>query len=168
MKVCRKCGVEKPLNEFWKKKQGKDGYNPRCRVCARGDDLKYREANLEACAKYYRANKERLREYHAGRYRDKRESINARVAEYAAANPHMKWESRFRERAKQCGFDPVVVSFTREELVARHGDACFHCGGVWSETDHYPVPIVRGGEHSLENVVPSCLPCNRRSWRETA
>lgn len=34
MKRCTRCGVEKPLADFGKKHDGKDGLNSRCRPCA--------------------------------------------------------------------------------------------------------------------------------------
>lgn len=34
MKICRKCKEEKPLNEFFKKKKSKDGYDNICKKCA--------------------------------------------------------------------------------------------------------------------------------------
>jgi hypothetical protein len=33
LKTCTKCGVPKPLSEFYKDKQKKDGLRPDCRVC---------------------------------------------------------------------------------------------------------------------------------------
>lgn len=33
IKVCSKCKVEKPLNEFYRHKKQKDGRQPRCKAC---------------------------------------------------------------------------------------------------------------------------------------
>jgi hypothetical protein len=35
MKVCTKCGIEKPENNYFKDKQKKDGLRPSCKECAR-------------------------------------------------------------------------------------------------------------------------------------
>ena len=40
MKKCTKCGVEKPLSEFYKNKSKKDGLQTRCKIC---DVLKTRK-----------------------------------------------------------------------------------------------------------------------------
>ena len=53
-------------------------------------------------------------------------------------------------------------------LVARYGDACFHCGGDFEELDHFPIPVSQGGPHALDNCRPSCTPCNQRSWKADA
>ena len=64
MKKCTKCGVEKPLTEFHKKKAG---HRPRCKACRR----EYRSQNKEKANQYaaeYRAqNKEKIAEYRADR-----------------------------------------------------------------------------------------------------
>lgn len=84
-------------------------------------------------------------------------------------NPHAWWESSYRTRAKRFGFEPTVKSFTKPELIEAYGDECYWCGDGWTELDHV-VAVVEGGEHTLENCVPSCRSCNRRrnqvSWRE--
>ncbi len=48
------------------------------------------------------------------------------------------------------------------ELKIRHGNKCFYCGedGKLS-LDHF-VPIAKGGEHKISNIVPACLRCNSR------
>ena len=88
----------------------------------------------------------------------------AYLADYLLTNPNKWWESYYRERSLKAGFLPVVVSFTREDLIERHGSVCVHCGGPFEELDHYPVPVSQGGSHDLDNCVPSCATCNRQTW----
>ena len=53
MKKCGKCKVEKPLTEFNKNKNRKDGHGYRCKSC----NAKYRAENKEKITKYYAENK---------------------------------------------------------------------------------------------------------------
>lgn len=76
-----------------------------------------------------------------------------------AAAPHIEWEHTYRRRARAYGNTPIVESFTREELVARYGDACWQCGGEWNQLDHV-IPVAAGGPHTLGNCRPSCTPEN--------
>lgn len=131
----------------------------------------YYRANREHLAAqqadYYRKNRDWLLANYRKWYAENREYVRAYHAEYHRANPQTQWAAKFRLRARAYGFEhliPSMESFTREDLVERYGDACFHCGGAWSQLDHFPVPVVKGGEHILDNCVPSCATCNQRSW----
>lgn len=50
MKVCFKCGAEKPLAEYYKHKMMADGHLNKCKACSRSDAKRNRDENLE----YYR------------------------------------------------------------------------------------------------------------------
>lgn len=159
MKTCTKCGAEKPLAEYHRDRRARDGHMTQCKPCT-----------LARRAEYYRENRERSLESHRAYYvatrDDRREYRITYGAAYRAANPHRGWEQRYRRRARRFGFEPVIESFTRAELIARYGDACVHCGGPFEQLDHYPVPVALGGPHSLDNAVPSCAACNVSQGRE--
>ncbi|QDP58788.1 MAG: putative HNH endonuclease [Prokaryotic dsDNA virus sp.] len=56
---------------------------------------------------------------------------------------------------------PIPMSDRLE--VARRDGCCFHCrdkDGPW-EIDHLQ-PVSAGGGNDLDNLVLSCIPCNRR------
>ncbi|WP_405927905.1 HNH endonuclease [Streptomyces griseus] len=58
----------------------------------------------------------------------------------------------------------TIVPFTHDELMASWEDdglyACVFCDGPFEEIEHI-LPLSRGGEHSIANLVPSCVDCNR-------
>lgn len=39
MKICKKCGTEKPLSEFYKRKSTLDGYRNQCKKCSKEYDV---------------------------------------------------------------------------------------------------------------------------------
>lgn len=51
MKVCFKCGAEKPLSEFYKHPKMADGHVNKCKVCNKKDVIENRLVKLD----YYRA-----------------------------------------------------------------------------------------------------------------
>lgn len=53
------------------------------------------------------------------------------------------------------------VPMTRAALMQRDRYRCGYCGGKAETIDHV-IPRSRGGEHSWENCVASCAPCNHR------
>lgn len=173
-KACTRCREVKPLTEYHRDKNRKDGRVTRCKRCRQIDKAEYYSQNRETLlaykAEYYSRNRDdvlaRKAEYHA------RPEVKAHNAEYRAeyyqANPHIQWEAAYRRRARAYGFDyliPSLQSFTREDLIWLHGDRCYHCGGEWDQLDHWPLAISQGGMHALFNAVPSCADCNQRSWR---
>lgn len=141
-KQCTSCEQWKPLGDFYAN-GSRPGYTwPTCKACKRAERAAYREAH--------------------------REAINAGKVEHHRRNPHLKWRYRYEERMREAGMLALVEHFTRDDVVARYGDACFHCGGDFEELDHFPVPVRDGGPHTLANVRPSCRACNRKTWRRTA
>ncbi|MEO7837007.1 MAG: HNH endonuclease [Acidimicrobiales bacterium] len=53
------------------------------------------------------------------------------------------------------------IALNRRAVFARDGHRCQYCGAAAENIDHV-VPRSRGGEHSWENVVAACRPCNTR------
>jgi 5-methylcytosine-specific restriction endonuclease McrA len=53
------------------------------------------------------------------------------------------------------------VPLSRRAVFARDGHRCQYCNHPAENIDHI-VPRSRGGQHSWENVVASCRPCNAR------
>lgn len=66
-RVCRKCGQEKPLEEFAKNKECVLGHSHTCKHCKREHACKYRADNhekiLEYGRKHYAENSERYKKY---------------------------------------------------------------------------------------------------------
>lgn len=54
MKVCKKCGIEKPIEDFYVHKEMSDGHLSFCKDCVRDRVHKYRQENLERIRKYDR------------------------------------------------------------------------------------------------------------------
>lgn len=57
-KVCSKCGKEKPVKEFYVKKDSKDGYRPDCIDCVKEHKKKYNGKYKDRVSKWYYENKE--------------------------------------------------------------------------------------------------------------
>lgn len=55
MKQCFKCGAEKPLTEFYRHPQMKDGHVNKCKECNKGDNRENRANKREKYVEYDRA-----------------------------------------------------------------------------------------------------------------
>ena len=53
-KTCTKCGITKPLNEFYNHKASKDGKYPQCKKCKRDINNKYHQKHKEEIAIYHK------------------------------------------------------------------------------------------------------------------
>lgn len=153
MKACTKCGETKPLDEYYRRKNARDGRRSWCKTCMRAHKAEY---DARPMVKAHRANY----------YIENRGRMLTRSLAYHQENPHVGWEGFFRRRATAYGFTPRVESFTQGELYERWGTHCYHCGSEDGTTlDHWPQPVSRGGEHSLDNCRPSCMSCQYQSWK---
>jgi 5-methylcytosine-specific restriction endonuclease McrA len=98
-KVCRRCGAEKPLEEFAPDKRASDGRTSHCRVChntynktlkKKLSDKAYRDAHKESAAAYNKV----YREDHKGKLalkakayvRRNKESVAQKKAQWAKTN----------------------------------------------------------------------------------
>lgn len=116
-RVCRKCGQEKPLEEFVKDKTRELGYSYTCKHCRREHACKYRADNhekvLERTRKWrvdnpekvreydrkYRAdNHEKILEYGRKHYAENSERYNKYSRKWQAANPEKVRETRRYKR----------------------------------------------------------------------
>lgn len=85
VKVCPKCGVEKPLDDFYKQKRSKDGLSYMCKEC-----------NKLRTRKYHQENKERLKEYQKVYNKENKEMVAEKKRLY-----HLKNKEKDNEYAKQ-------------------------------------------------------------------
>ncbi len=66
------------------------------------------------------------------------------------------------------GYDRVPkrhVRFSRHNIYVRDGNVCQFCGHRYQRSDlnlDHVIPRAQGGKTVWENVVTSCIPCNRR------
>ena len=163
-KTCTRCKTVKPLDDFYVNRKAKDGRQSQCRPCTKAYGAKWyaenRERLLDYHAKYRAENRERRTAYGA-KWRADNPEYNA---QYRADNPHAYWEANYRSRARALGFDPVVRSFTREDMLTywNNGPFCIYCDAPFTEIEHL-IPVGLGGIHAVENVAPSCGPCNRQN-----
>jgi len=98
-KICTKCGENKELTEFYKRKQSEDGLRSACKTCARA----YRQANkttiLAYASEYYQANKEAIITKNTEYYETNKVELAAQKAEYYQTNKVVKltYASEYRQ-----------------------------------------------------------------------
>lgn len=75
-------------------------------------------------------------------------------------------KSRLAHRARllKC---PVIIPFTKAEVIKRDGLNCYLCGKELTQrkaTIDHITPLSKGGFHCLSNAKIACFKCNREKW----
>jgi 5-methylcytosine-specific restriction endonuclease McrA len=186
-KRCTRCHNWKDDSEFYKDKSKRDGLKSRCKSCheaykreyratpgaqARRRRLSYlRKHDVHArpsihnspefyawLAKKRAQRRERIREYHRRWYAGHRSASRA----WRESNVETIRSSRQQHRAEAA--DAAINTLSSAEwqwLLEKYDFRCAYCGqkGEGLTPDHV-IPLSRGGDNALSNIVPSCGPCN--------
>jgi ribosomal protein S27AE len=130
MKICKKCGADKPDSEFY-------NVDRTCKVCRRALAVEYRNANLEHYREYDRTrfkNDPRVRERNS-RYQ------KSAAGKASTAKARKKWlERNTIKRAAST----IVGNAVRDGRLEKHYE-CSQCGAggrIHGHHDDYAYPMV--------------------------
>ena len=179
MKTCTKCAENKPLDQFYRARNAKDGRDSRCIACEKARLAKWAadnpERRREAQARYNATDKSRDKQ------RRWRENNPERAAEVVAAfrerNPNAGKEATKRhyyadiEHSRQLLRNRAhlrrarmanngVFGVTTKDIRRLLSQPCAYCGSTESPTVDHIIPIARGGRHSVGNLQCLCASCN--------
>lgn len=109
-KICKSCGVEKPLFDFYKEKNCLDGYRPNCKICKNKQTKKHYQENKEAYKtihKIWREKNDRT-EYYA-KYREKNKE---KIKQYFVNSRHISAKNTAVRRSRILQRTPKWLSKT--------------------------------------------------------
>jgi len=86
MKKCTKCGIEKPLTEFYKDKTRKEGLEYLCKFCSKQRRARYANSTegKKQRAEYRVQNKEKLKQQQVNWYTQNKQKKKQQTAKYIA------------------------------------------------------------------------------------
>jgi len=126
------------------------------------------ERVLANCRAWAANNPERNRKIRAGinrrRHLKFREALNARNREWYKQHPGKHAEYSLKSRARRVGADGSYTQEEFRELCSIFEYRCAYCGRAESTAgplgpDHI-VPLAKGGDNSIDNILPCCQHCN--------
>lgn len=183
---CKKCSRERvrkwyeknreranKQSQFWRKN------NPdKARIIAAKSHKKHREERIERASKYRRANRELIKEQQYRYVMNNKEKVMESKRKWALAHPDKVRAFRLANeqlrRARQKRATIGNVAEIKKFYIYVHTCGiinCTYCGNLVPKgkrhVDHR-IPLSRGGEHSLTNLVPSCSSCNLKKFNQTA
>ena len=131
----------------------------------------YKEAHAEERSVYahnhHLDTKDAKRVYDHEHYVKNRVKIRAHVDNYFDEHPEARKLIHFNRRAREFNAKGV---FTPEEFKAKcnlYNNCCVYCGRenivngcvVDLEAEH-AIPLIRGGDNTIDNILPTCKSCN--------
>jgi len=102
MKKCFKCKIEKPLSDYYKHKQMKDGHLNKCKECSKSDSTSHRNNNIEKIREYDRERGSRQSKEYLKEYRDNHPN---KYKAHNIVNNAIRDNKLFKEVCEKCGSD---------------------------------------------------------------
>ena len=142
-----------------------------CSMCGewKDDDFFYRRQNSSLRAECKGCFGRQRKEYRDAYYQEHKETDAVRNREYHKKHPEVARTAAHRRRALKQG--APIADFTANDwsaILDIYDHRCAYCrkSGVLLTQDHV-VPLSRGGNHSVDNIVPACLSCNASKGTKT-
>lgn len=182
-KICSRCKQEKQLSEYSSDKRLKDGKKSYCIDCNKLRLKEWRSKNKEhvkaytknnsnKIKEYYLANKEKIDSYRQKYFKDNAIEIKKKKAQYYYNNYEKLYSIRRTEHRKILSRNvcnkrrskincSAISKFEIKKIIDSYKN-CYWCNCELNgkyHIDHY-IPLSKGGEHSIENIVISCPKCN--------
>lgn len=135
MKTCNKCGIEKPINDFYKCKSMKDGHLNKCKECTKKDVHSYRKNNIEKIRAYDRERGNRQKPEYLVGYREKYPN---KYSAHNIVNNAIRDKKLFKKPCEVCG--------TEEKIHAHHDDYLEPLNVRWLCSAHHSQWHAENGE----------------------
>lgn len=110
------------------------------------------------------------------RYEREADHRRAYAREYLQKNPEKMREVRLRRKGRLKTQGPGLLERDWIRLCRRYGGRCAYCDCRPQKlTQDHVIPLSRGGNHSIGNILPACTTCNSKKktkfiveWRRGA
>ena len=172
VKTCTKCGVDKPLAEYYRRSNRASGYASQCIECDKVYKRKNAERILERNRKYRAENRElyraadKKRRSNPRRLDQKRDANRRYFKKHYAIDP-VRFLSKCHIRNRRIRETGTVTQAEWDALCERAGYRCLSCGKKRPLTMDHIVPVSVGGSHTIDNLQPLCKQCNCSKGTDT-
>ena len=169
-KICKDCGKELDINLFDKSKEMKDGHINKCKYCRKEYSIKYLEINKEIIKEkskeYRKVHKEAIRNTHREYIAKTRVNKPLHIRSKKSENPRDNRnviQQRRKARKKELLSNLTVKQWL--EIKLYFNNKCCYCGRELSLTQEHLIPLSKGGEYTVNNIIPACRSCNCSTCR---
>lgn len=186
LKICKKCGIGKPFNEFRTRKDTKNGYRNECKKCEQINSQDYKKNNPNYFVEYYKNNIECFKNKSKKHYENNISEIKKRHNIYSITyrelnksyfteyNKKYQKTDKYRlivknsqhKRRTHCKNTDITYGWLKE--FEEKSVMCAICNCKMNKIKKHPqskhldhiVPINIGGKHLKTNVRYLCQTCN--------
>lgn len=167
MKKCSKCQQLLTLSQFYKNKARSDGYQNYCKLCGYAASKDYASRHRWQAVvrtRIYQINNPEKTKATKLRTRLKyKDEIAEKSRIYRQA--HLKEYAERQHRRRATMQNNGVYLVTDKELKKLYSSPCYYCGSKDRITLDHIIPIIKGGTHSIGNLIAACKSCNSQKNR---
>lgn len=167
MKICPMCKIKKPLNEFHKASNTKDGAQGHCKECKKILNKKYeKNRDAETRKKYYKnewqkkKNNPNYIKQHKEWLDKNSDHVKKKAKEYRETNKTLLLISRSNQKSKKKGYSGVLSMKEWEFILNLTKFMCIACEENKADSIDHVLPLSNGGTNTVDNIQPMCLKCN--------
>lgn len=124
----------------------------------------YRDCNLKRVREeeknYYQQNKEVVKQKRRLYYEQHKDKVKAITGRYQRTHSELTRMYRHRRKTKELNL-PNSYCLEQWQLTKQYfNKCCAYCGKeIVLQQDHF-IPLSRGGEYTINNIIPACKSCN--------
>ncbi len=162
-RICRKCGETKDAREFDVDLHISSGRRATCIDCSRATAREWKARNKARIREYEDTNKDRLRQIRydwVERNRGRHLAMRRARSNSVEGRAYNRNKQAIRRTASRKG---DVTPERLQQLLDSHAH-CFYChkpfNGRRKKTIDHVIPVTKGGEHVMSNLVVACQSCN--------
>jgi hypothetical protein len=156
MKPCKKCGVTKPLSEFYKNKLTKDGHINKCKPCRLQEEKDRPKRDPQYMKEYYEANKQKWKD---GWEKHKEKNLE-KARQWKKDNYEWVRDNNRKRRELKTISDYKFSKDYAKQVYSKFDNQCFNCGSKENLAIDHHVPLSKGKQLTLSNAVILCRSCN--------
>jgi len=147
---CNHCKAQKPLSEFHKNKNKKNGHSPECKACA----------NLRSKLRYQREGEKLRRQMADQRKKDYEYRLEIERRSRAKNKDRYRPIKNATQSKRNRLINKKEYEILEKNLRRIYDSECWFCKTKENISLDYVIPLSRGGTHSAGNMLSLCRSCN--------
>jgi hypothetical protein len=170
-KQCTKCGITKPITDFYKDKNRSDGYFPQCKQCVKINSKRQYNNNkksvIERVHLYREVNTESVKERELRYRKSHREEAKERTRKWKQAKQE-EWKIRYGKCYPDASgiwrHTPEAYQWTKA-VYNRDNHTCQHCGKNHCKVHAHHIKAAKDYpdlRYDLANGICLCAECHKK------